>query len=203
MLYPDAFINPKGQQGISSNPSTKHYWNRDIFTFINQATNRSLKDTSNYYSHMISKVGDTLFVDNGYMVYDGLNRDINDRRYIPEASDLAVKATFRVYDINGLVQTINPIYILRDNKYADYLDDTVKNMDLYTRLNNLIVKSKDSVSVDVMIRQTNPFDDFIVLKTLVFPYINVLWLGVVVMVIGFFISLLDKLRKKSRAVITA
>jgi cytochrome c-type biogenesis protein CcmF len=41
MLYPDAFINPKGQQGLSANPSTKHYWNRDIFTFINGATDKS------------------------------------------------------------------------------------------------------------------------------------------------------------------
>ena len=39
------------------------------------------------------------------------------------------------------------------------------------------------------------------LKALVFPYINVLWLGIMVMVFGFFISLGDLLfgRKKQKA----
>jgi cytochrome c-type biogenesis protein CcmF len=48
-----------------------------------------------------------------------------------------------------------------------------------------------------MIRQTNPEDDFIVLKALVFPYINVLWLGIVVMVFGFFISMGDAVSRKA------
>jgi len=199
MLYPDAFINPKGQQGITSNPSTHHFWNKDVFTFINQATNRSLKDTSNYYSHLVEKPGDTLFLANGYMVFDGFSREIADPRYVPEANNLAVKAMFRVYDINGLVKQIAPLYIVHDGKYVDYLEDTVNTMDLYARLGNIVVKSKDSASVEMMVRQTNPYDDFIVLKTLEFPYINVLWIGVVVMVIGFFTSLLAQLRKKTNA----
>jgi cytochrome c-type biogenesis protein CcmF len=49
--------------------------------------------------------------------------------------------------------------------------------------------------MEMKIRQTDPKDDYIVLKALVFPYINVLWLGVVVMVFGFFISLGDLLAK--------
>jgi cytochrome c-type biogenesis protein CcmF len=49
-----------------------------------------------------------------------------------------------------------------------------------------------------MVRQTNPKDDYIVLKTLVFPYINVLWAGVIIMVMGFFISLGRVFTSKSR-----
>lgn len=70
---------------------------------------------------------------------------------------------------------------------------------MYVRLGNIIVKSKDSASVQMLIRQTNPLDDFIVLKTLVFPYINVLWLGVVIMVIGFFMSLIPLIKQKIMA----
>ena len=45
------------------------------------------------------------------------------------------------------------------------------------------------MTAEIMVKQTNPKDEYIVLKAVVFPYINVLWLGIVVMVFGFFISL--------------
>jgi cytochrome c-type biogenesis protein CcmF len=66
------------------------------------------------------------------------------------------------------------------------------------RFSNLLVKSQNSASAQIMIRQTDLGEDFIVLKALVFPYINVLWLGVIIMVLGFFISLGDLLSRKSK-----
>jgi cytochrome c-type biogenesis protein CcmF len=198
MLYPDAFINPKGQQGLSANPSTKHYWNRDIFTFINGATDKSKTDTSSYQSHIVNKPGDTIYVSNGYMIFNGLSRDITDKRYVPNDSDIAVKAKIKVYNVYGFVQDLNPIYILRNKQYLTYVEDTVASMGLFTRFANLIIKSNDSASTEIMIRQTDPKDDYIVLKALLFPYINVLWLGVVIMVFGFFISLGSLLTRKTR-----
>ena len=198
MLYPDAFINPKGQEGMSANPSTKHYWDKDIFTFINGATDKSKTDTSTYKSRIVSKVGDTIFVNNGYMVYNGLSRDIADKRYQPMDGDLAVKAKLTVYNLEGKVQDLNPIYILRDKQYLTYMEDTVESMALYARFANLIIRSQDSTSVEILVRQTDPKDDYIVLKALLFPYINVLWLGVLIMVLGFFISLGRLLTKKEK-----
>jgi len=203
MLYPDAFINPKGQQGLSANPSTKHYWNYDVFTYINSATDKSKTDTSSYQGHIVRNPGDTIYVSNGYMVFNGFSKDINDSRYKPEDGDLAVKAMLKVYDLNGPVQEIDPIYILRNKQYITYMEDTASTMGLYARFANLDVKSKDSVSADIMVRQTNPMDDFIVLKALVFPYINVLWLGIVIMVFGFFISLGDLLNRKGSGSVPA
>lgn len=197
MLYPDAFINPKGQQGLSANPSTKHYWNRDIFTFINSASDKSKTDTSTYKSHTVRNPGDTIFLSNSYMIFNGLDRNIDDPRYKPGDSDLAVRARLKVYELSGQVREINPIYVLRDRKYIDYIEDTVQSLGLFARFANLNVQSKDSVSADIMVREVNPEDDFIVLKALIFPYINVLWLGIVIMVFGFFISLGDALSRKA------
>ena len=125
------------------------------------------------------------------MIYNGLSKEIKDPRYTPVGGDVAVKAQFTVYDLNAPVQHINPLFILRENQYATYLEDTIAAMGVEARFSNLIVRSKDSASVELMVRQTDPMDDFIVLKALVFPYINVLWIGIVIMVLGFFISLGD------------
>ncbi|MBX2906885.1 MAG: cytochrome c biogenesis protein CcsA [Taibaiella sp.] len=196
MLYPDAFINPKGMQGMSANPSTKHYLNKDIFTYISSAADRTKSDTSTYHTHTVNKPGDTVYLNNGFMIFNGFSNEINDKRYIPKEGDLAVKARLSVYDTKGQRREIAPIYILRDRQYITQVDDTLEDMSLYTRFGALNVHSKDSASVDIMVRQTNPMDDFIVLKALVFPYINVLWLGIVIMVFGFSISLGDALNRK-------
>lgn len=195
-LYPDAFINPKGEQGLSANPSTKHYWNKDVFTYINSATDKSKTDTSSYRSHVVQKAGDSIYLNNGFMVFNGFSKDINDKRYEPAEGDLAVKAQLDVYDVNGLKAKINPIYILRDRQYVLQVDDTVESMGLYARFGTLQVYSADSAAVDIQVRQTDPMDDFIVLKALVFPYINVLWLGIVIMVFGFFISMGSAIKSK-------
>ena len=190
MLYPDAFINPKGNEsGLSANPDTKHYLTSDVYTFISSATDKSKSDTSTYRSHFVQKPGDTIYLKSGFMIFNGFSREVADKRYVPEANDIAVSAKLTVHDIYGDEHQINPIYIVRNKESVVHMEDTIQSMDLYARLENIVVKSQDSVSAEIMVRQTDPMDDFIVLKALVFPYINVLWAGVVIMVLGFFISL--------------
>ena len=50
------------------------------------------------------------------------------------------------------------------------------------------------------VRELAPQDDYLVLKALVFPYINLLWLGVLVMFAGFILSLLNRQLKGKKAV---
>ena len=197
-LYPDAFINSKGQGVLTVNPSTKHFWDHDIFTYINGGTlDKSKTDTIAYKSFIFHKTGDTAQLQNGYMVFKGLNKDVNDKRYIPQDSDLAISAKLMIYDSSTKkITEIDPLYILRNKQYVLNIEDTLLSMNLYARFQSIIVKSQDSVSSEIMIKQTDPKDDFIVLKALVFPFINVLWLGVIIMVLGFFISLGDLLSRQ-------
>ncbi len=199
MLYPDAFINPKGNEsGLSANPDTKHYLTNDIYTFISSATDKAKSDTSTYISHIAQKVGDTIYLNEGYMIFNGFSKDVKDARYEPVEGDIAVSAKLTVHDKFGGIHEMAPVYVVRNKEYISYVEDTVRDMDLYARLGNIIVKSTDSAYAEIMVRQTNPMDDYIVLKALVFPYINVLWAGVIIMVFGFFISLGKLLSRKSK-----
>lgn len=197
-LYPDAFINPKGQQGLSANPSTRHYWNRDIFTYISAASDRTTMDTAAYKSYKVEKAGDTIFLTKGYMIYEGIGKDVRDARYTPGADDIAVSAKFKVYDLSGPIGEIKPLYIVKEKRYATYMEDTLRSIGLFARFANLFVKSPTEATAEIMVKQDDPKDNYIVLKALVFPYINVLWLGVIVMVFGFLISMGGMLTKKSK-----
>ncbi|MDR3679576.1 MAG: cytochrome c biogenesis protein CcsA [Flavipsychrobacter sp.] len=192
-LYPDAFINPKGQQGLVANPASKHYLTKDIFTYVTSVIDPSKRtDTSTYKSYMVHK-GDSIFIDNEYIVFKGFNADIKDPRYTAQQGDIAVAAQLGLYNYDGPVQDMNPIYLIR-NQYESTIDDTAKKLGIYVRFAKVIPAQQ---TAEIQVRQTNPKDDYIVLKALQFPYINVLWLGVIIMVLGFFISLYNRATAKT------
>jgi cytochrome c-type biogenesis protein CcmF len=193
-LYPDAFINPKGQQAgsMSPNPSSKHYLTRDIFTYVTKAYDPSKKtDTSSYKSHTVTE-GDTIYTDKGYIIYAGLNTNVDDKRYTPQPGDIAVAATLHVYDAQKQLGTLKPIYYIRD-QYAYQVQDTLASQSLYVKLENII---PDKKAIEIKLKQANTSDDYIVLKALIFPYINLVWLGVIIMVFGFFLTAVNRITKK-------
>lgn len=196
-LYPDAFLNPKGQQGLVANPSSKHYLTRDVFTFITSAIDPAKKtDTASYRTYTINK-GDSIYTNNGYMIFEGFDMHVNDPRYEAKPNDIAVTAKLSLYDVNGLVKKLAPVYYIRD-QYENYIEDTLKDVGLYTRLSRILPEDNaTNARAEIMVKQINPKDDYIVLKAMVFPYINVLWLGTLVMVIGFLLSIWNRASQKN------
>ncbi len=193
-LYPDAFINPKGQEGLSANPASKHYLTRDIFTYVTSVIDPNKRtDTNTYRSHIV-KAGDTVYLNSGYMIFKGFKVGAVTKNFVPQQGDLAVVANLTVLDLSGNEQHLQPVYCIRGNEIF-IVEDTLKGMQLYTRLSQ-IIPDKDAAEIEV--KQIDPKDDYIVMKALVFPYINVLWLGIVVMVLGFFISIWNRLTKKEK-----
>jgi cytochrome c-type biogenesis protein CcmF len=50
----------------------------------------------------------------------------------------------------------------------------------------------DDGTAVVEIKQPSAMNDYVIMKAILFPYINVLWIGTVIMIIGFGISLLKR-----------
>ncbi len=192
-LYPDAFVNPKGQEGLIANPASRHYLTRDIFTYVTSVIDPAKRtDTGSYKEHKV-KQGDTVYFDNGYLIFNGFNKRVDNARYTVHATDLgAVSADLKVYDVSGYLHDLKPVFILRAEG-VDVVEDTSKATGLFVQLANIIPEEDAAV---LLTKQLDPKDDYIVLKAIVFPYINVLWLGIIVMVLGFFISLWNRTTKK-------
>ena len=195
MLYPNAFVNPKGQeQGLSANPASKHYLHKDVFTYITSAIDpKKRTDTSAYQSHEV-QAGDTVYANTGYIIFNGFDTEVSNPQYKPQNGDIAVTAKLSVYDLSGLKDSLSPVYYIRDG-YEYHLEDTMKSMLLYTRLDKIL---PDKNAAQLMIKQSNPMDDYVVMKALVFPIINVLRLGIVVMVLGFFLTAWNRVTKNHK-----
>ncbi len=183
-LYPEAYVNPKGQEGLSANPDAKHYWTHDVFTYITSMSAPDAQtDTSSFRAYTV-KAGDSIFLANGYLVYGGLDKQINNKNYLEMPGDIAAEVKLKAYDMEGEVGYANPVYYIRGNQASSTVD-TLRELGLFIRINKIIPEEE---ATEIGIRQRAQQDDYIVMKALVFPYIRVLWFGIVVMVAGFLIS---------------
>lgn len=183
IMYPNSFVNPKGERGLNSNPDNRSYWTHDVFTYITSISDPETKDTSEYQPVKVS-AGDSVFVANGYLVYENLSPDITNSAYEPLEGDVVIQANIKGYDIDGELAETNPVFIINGTQVS-YIADTLRELGLSVRINSIF---PDENKVELAIKQRSQQDDYIVLKVVIFPFIRFLWLGLIVMCAGFVLS---------------
>lgn len=185
-MYPDAFVNPQGEEGLIANPDSKHYWDRDMFTYVTSVFDQSkMEDTAKYKSYEIAP-GDSIFFSDGYLLLQKIVTDARSANYHPQPGDLAVGAQLSIFDGHGRTYSAMPIYYIRDSSYQFSVPDTVNNLALYIRFDKIL---PDVKKIKLDIKQSGIVNDYIVMKAYVFPFINVLWVGTLIMIFGFFMSI--------------
>ena len=190
-IYPDAFVNPKGQEGgILANPAAKHYPDRDVFVYLTSLPNRtSTDDTTTFREHSL-KPGDTLFYSSGLMILNRIVHGIDDRQGIDAgAGDSVFTADITVYAKDSSLHKARPVLVVQNGRLA-YYPDTVMSQGLVLRFEGATAKG-----ITLGVRESSSVLDFVTIKAYVFPYINLLWLGTVVMVTGLVMSVVRRVRR--------
>jgi cytochrome c-type biogenesis protein CcmF len=189
-LYPDLIKNTKGQEGYSNNPDAKHYWNRDIFSYISYA-DKMLEgtDTSQYRNSVIG-MGDTLFYSRGYLVLDTVGLNLDNDRVKFSSADTAVMARLRVISFDKSRPREAAPYLLLQNNQLKLVPDTVIAQNIAVRFNRITTDQK----FDIGVKESSRLTPFVTLKVLKFPYINLVWLGTLIMIAGFILSLLRRMK---------
>jgi len=188
-LHPNLIKNSKGQQGFSNNPDAKHYWNKDIFTYISYADKMDRdKDTSQFYQHPV-KVGDTIFYSSGYMTLDSVIANPNNDKYHFTSADTALMADITVHTKDSMKYHARPVFVLKGNQ-ADYVLDTVISQNLAVGFSRVL----DNHKVEISVRESPNMVPFVALKVLQFPFIRLVWFGTLIMMIGFVMSIVRRIR---------
>jgi len=191
-LYPDAFVNPKGQQGLIANPASKHYLHKDIFTYITSIVDPKQKQAKHEFKSYVLKRGDSLFLNNGFLVFQDFEQANFD-----DKGNISVRANLQAFNLKGSVGTVSPIYEIKNSVEQEPQVERLEAMNLAVKFTKVL---PDKNAVELMVKQDDELEEYIVMKALLFPYINVLWFGIVVMVIGFFISMYNRITKKEKSV---
>ena len=192
-LSPNAFVNYKGNQGLMANPDAKHYWDHDIFTYITSLPDPAKnKDTANFKPVRL-KLGDTSFYNRGYFIL----QDVLVKDSVPAADmapdDKVYMATIKVVSKDSTSYTSKPVLISKGGNLFP-IEDTVISEDLIFQL-----KNATATSVEMGVKEPNSVLKFITLKALKFPFINLLWLGTIIMAAGFFVSMVRRIQLNRNA----
>ncbi|MCF8257409.1 MAG: cytochrome c biogenesis protein CcsA [Flavobacteriales bacterium] len=182
MLHPRVQTNPR--MGNVAEPDTRHFLHKDIYTFVTYAEVEKPEAKAEDFKSTSVKalaIGDTLFAGNAIITFDDFERNLDKAALGLQEGDIAVGISLTAVDVNNVRHTAMPVFALRDS-YVIPVDAEIERLGLLFRVKRLIPQ-EGKVEIELLER-ANDHREFIVLKALVFPWINILWGGCVIMVIG-------------------
>ncbi len=190
LVQPNAFLVKSGEgTQLSSNPGSKHYINHDVFVYITSWLNPdNIADTATFRSRPVVP-GDTMFYSNGFAVVNRIiSANRHDNKDLPVV-DSAWLSEVTVYSKDGRSFQAQPAFFIKDDM-PTMKTDTVISQSIILNLTK-----KNSGVVELGIKESDAVMRYITLKAYQFPMINLLWLGTIIMVIGFMTSMVYRLNR--------
>lgn len=184
-LYPRGQVNPS--MGLIASPDIKRFIGRDLYTHISSMPDP--KEEIEWSEPVLQtvKVGERFFINDYVAVLEGMER-INEVEDVPlNENDIAVKAKVKVYGKadNYLVE---PTYIIRmEDKAVGIVPADLYELGLRISLNK-INPEEESFEFGTSFTQK----DYVILKAMEKPLINVLWIGTLMLVLGFVIAMIRR-----------
>lgn len=188
VIYPEAKIIKEGENNrLNPEPGIKNFWNKDVFSHVSSVPD----DTEGKDKASIKKVKikDTFYTGNRFVVFDKVSSsEANSKEHIE------VKAILRLCDLDGNEEPLEVYYKLSlksrsmENPVAISKDQQLKI--------NLATIMPETEEFHFSVQDSSTSNDWIILKVLEFPYIQILWLGCILMVIGSLMSMMYRRKFK-------
>jgi cytochrome c-type biogenesis protein CcmF len=184
-LYPRAQINPR--MGLISSPDIQRKYNKDLYTYVSMVTNPTEESQWSATEEFTIAMKDTFFVNDYVAILDNVVRTDKVDGVALGANDAAVKAVIRILD-KEREYVITPSFVIRDRtvgRKAEVSDE----LGLRIQFNEINPQTGEFTFAANTTQR-----DFIVMKALEKPLINVLWLGTFVLIIGFLMATFRRFR---------
>ncbi|MCB9356194.1 MAG: cytochrome c biogenesis protein CcsA [Lewinellaceae bacterium] len=161
-----------------------------------------LENDLKYTSFPVKK--DTEFKYKGYTIrFLGPETKVEHPGYEPEEGDIVVGARLEVLAPDGQTTQAMPVYLIRGNQ-AMSLKDEIPEMRLHFRFENIdpqagvitlaVAQADEDMSrIPLEVAENVSRSDYIVLEAIVFPGINFVWLGSIMMMLGLALGLWRRL----------
>lgn len=194
-LFPRVQLNER--MGNAAEPDTRHYLDKDIYTHVTYADLNTLKtmdeDKTGYLepTNNVIHIGDTIFTSNSIVILDSLTTNMSKEEYAKNDTSIVVTAVLRAFDIDKKVYKVYPRYQLKKNE-VEPVADSIANLGVkfvFWKIN----PEEGSVEIQHSEKKANR-KDFIVMEAYLFPYINILWLGCVVMFFGTLLAIYHRIK---------
>ncbi|CAM4148757.1 cytochrome C biogenesis protein [Cytophagaceae bacterium 50C-KIRBA] len=194
-LYPRWQVNPK--MGTAISPDVKHAWGHDIYTYVSldprlAAEAGEEKQWSKTVNSTVS-IGDTLFLNDFVAILQDVSRvnTVEDMTLGP--NDAAVKAQFQVLGKNFQQFSLAPLFIIKGGMVAmpAFESEETGIKIKFTAINPKTQQFSFAVNTTQQ--------DLIIIKALEKPYINLVWVGSILIFMGLFVAMYRRLQQPKAA----
>ncbi|HTB53233.1 MAG TPA: cytochrome c biogenesis protein CcsA [Ferruginibacter sp.] len=196
VVNPDVFLMKNNN--MSSNPATKHYLTHDVFTYISYTLNPDKNEDTAKFKISTVGVGDTLFYSKGYMILNGIEKDPAQNKFNIASDGPILMAHIMLTGADSTKYAATPMLVLQkvaeknqfgmDSFNINQIDDTLYAQNLFVRFAGIGENHK----IKIGIKESDKVIDFVTVKAYVFPYINLVWIGLVIMAIGLIMSIIKR-----------
>jgi cytochrome c-type biogenesis protein CcmF len=188
-------IQSNDKMGLIASPDTKHYLTTDIYTHITSAADKKEEHGShdghteeeNYKAPRIVTlaIGDTIHTSSGVLTVKSINKQPVVKDLVIAPGDLAVGLPLEI-NVSGKIYKTEPLFLVKGNNTFDFAR-TIDDLGLRFRFTKIIPEQgKFEIQIYEKPQQAK---DWLVFKSIEFPFINLYWIGTIVMVVGFVISI--------------
>jgi cytochrome c-type biogenesis protein CcmF len=187
VLYPRAQVNEE-MGGLLASPAIEKFWDHDIYSHISSVLDpRKEREWTEPTSHTLA-VGDTIFLNDYFAVFRAIEPAHETAGLGLQKGDLALQADMLVSGENRQYHC-HPVFVVR-NRLIGRVPDEVEDLGVRLSLNAIDpVKGKFTFGVSTTQK------DYVILKAMEKPFINLLWSGTLLMALGFGLSLRQRGRK--------
>ncbi|WP_367914215.1 cytochrome c biogenesis protein CcsA [Leadbetterella sp. DM7] len=177
-LYPRYQINR--QMGNVVSPDIKHYWNKDIYSHVNYVTTGDEKQWTPTEEYSVA-LKDTFFLNDHIAILDEVNQ-LNELDGMPLGEgDVAAEATLRILERDG-ERILKPVFAIKNREIWSI---PVVSNELGIRAQLLRIDPSTGLFTFGINRGEK---EYIILKAIEKPFINLLWTGTILVFTGLAIS---------------
>lgn len=185
-LYPRAQVNER--MGLLASPDIRHKVDRDMYTFVSSVPDPNAENKWEKTETYSVAIKDTFFLNDYVAILDDVARTNEVDGIQIGAADAAVRAKVRVLSKNG-EHILNPAFVIKERMVA-HPAETSDELGVRIQLTQIDPQTgKFSFAVNRTQR------DYIVMKAYEKPLVNILWIGTLVVVLGFGISTVRRYRE--------
>ncbi|MEN2281679.1 cytochrome c biogenesis protein CcsA [Algoriphagus sp. SE2] len=179
-------LNPMSQfnssmGGLISSPDSKIYFDKDLYTYVAAMNDYEDPDWKDDEIYEVAP-GEQFHVADFVTYFDGAEVLEELDGYILQEGDVAVKAKLRILDYD-VEKVLEPTFIIRNSQIGK-IPVIDSELGIKISLENILPEDNKFVF------KVNQYQkDYVVMKAIVKPYINVLWIGTIIMLTGFSVAI--------------
>ena len=197
VLYPEAEVNEA--MGLILHPDREVSLLSDLYVYVSSipASEADTKpDTATRRMRITewrARPGDSLSTERGQLVLDSIVQVSDDPRF--GGATLVVRAKLRAL-AGGLVHSAEPHLVIGQGGEVTHADDRIERLGLQLSFAGVNPK-ENHVVLQVGVEEAP--DDYVTIKAIRKPLINLLWLGTVVLTLGFAVAAVRRARESRAA----